>query len=228
MEAGEGVDAAGGGLLVVEGAEGGGDGLRRAEQRRQREDHHPVAQLLQLDGGEQRRLAALDHVGEERRVRDRLAHRLQFVERLRRLDEDDVGAGLVVEPPAADRLVQAERGARVGAADDHEVVVFAGVDGRAELLDLLLGGNDALALEVAALLGPLLVLEDDAGDARAHALANGAHHVERVAVAGVHVRDERHVDGSDDGAHAVEHLGRREQAVVRCAEGGGGEPRSPW
>ena len=106
---------------------------------------------------------------------------------------------------------------------NHEVVVFAGVGGGAELLDLLLGRDDALALEVAALLGPLLVLEDDAGDARAHALAHGADDVERVAVAGVHVGHERHVDGCDDGPHTVEHLGRGEQAVVGGAEGCGGE-----
>ena len=110
--------------------------------------------------------------------------------------------------------------------DDHEVVVVPSVDGGVQFLHLLLGGNDALSLEVAALLRPLLVLEDDAGDARADALAHRADDVERVAVAGVHIGHERHVDGGDDRAHAIEHLGGREQAVVGGAEGGGGEAES--
>ena len=113
--------------------------------------------------------------------------------------------------------------AGVGAADDHEVVVAARVGGGADLLGVLLGGNDALALEVAALLRPLLIFEDDPRHPGLHALAHRARDVERVAVPRVHVGHERHIDRRDDGAHAVEHLGGGEQAVVGCAEGGRGE-----
>src|SRR3990172_2327223 len=80
---------------------------------------------------------------------------------------------------------------RVGASDAPQVGAAAGVGGGAQLGRLLLGRDDPLALEVAALLGPLLVLQDDARDAERHALAHRAHDVERVAVASVHIGDER-------------------------------------
>ena len=80
-------------------------------------------------------------------------------------------------------------------------------------------GDDARALEVPAPLRPLLILQDDPRHVRLHALADGANDVQRVAVARVHVRHERHVDGRDDGAHAVEHLGGGEEPVVGRADG---------
>ena len=53
-----------------------------------------------------------------------------------------------------------------------------------------------------------------------------AHHVDRVAVAGVGVGDHRHVDGGDDPPGVVDHLGAGEQPDVGPAEqrGGGAEP----
>ena len=147
----------------------------------------------------------------------------QLVERLWRLDEDDVCPGLVVELAAADTLVEPEGTAGVGAPDDDEVAVAAGLDGSVELGDLLLGGDDALVLEVAALLGPLLVLEDDAGDASLDALTHGADDVEGVAVAGVHVGDKGDVDGAHYVAHAFHRLRHRQEADVGGSKGGGGE-----
>ena len=81
---------------------------------------------MQLFEGKERRLAAFDHVGEERRVGDGFLHGAQLVEAARGFDEDDVSASVPVELAAADRFIEAERLAGVGAADDHEVIVAAG------------------------------------------------------------------------------------------------------
>ena len=74
--------------------------------------------FLQPVGLDPRRLAELDHVGEQR-----LAHfaadALQLGLALGRFDEDHVGAGLLVELRAAQRLVEPVRGARIGARHDH-------------------------------------------------------------------------------------------------------------
>ena len=67
-----------------------------------------------------RRDPALDHVRDER-CRERLGDARELVDRLRRLDEQGVGAGLLVGAAALDRLFDAERLARVGAGDDEEV-----------------------------------------------------------------------------------------------------------
>jgi hypothetical protein len=55
-------------------------------------------------------------------------------------DEDDVGAGLAIHAAAADRLLQAEAGAGVGAGDEEEVGALAGLGGDLDLEDHLLGG----------------------------------------------------------------------------------------
>ena len=91
---------------------------------------------------------------------------LQLLDRLRRLDEQRVGARLLVGEAALDRGVEAERLARVGARDDEQVALAARVRRGADLGGVLLRRDDLLALEMAALLGPDLVLEEDAGRAR--------------------------------------------------------------
>ena len=57
-------------------------------------------------------------------------------------------------------------------------------------------------------------------------LADSADDVQGVAVAGVHVGDEGHVDGAHDVAHALHRLGHGEQADIGGAEGGGREPEA--
>ena len=114
---------------------------------------------------------------------------LELLDGLRRLDEQRVGARLLVGEAALDRRVEAERLARVGAGDDEQVALAARVGGGADLGRVLLGGDHLLALEVAALLRPHLVLEEHAGRARVLEVADGAQHVDRVAVAGVGVDD---------------------------------------
>jgi hypothetical protein len=67
---------------------------------------------------------------------------------------------------------------------------------------------------VPALLGHHLVLELDAGDPGLLVELHGADDVERVAVAGVGVGDDRDVDGGGDPAGVVHHLRTGEQPDV--------------
>src|SRR5260370_41231903 len=84
-------------------------------------------------------------------------------------------------------------GPGVGPGDDDEAGLRAGLHRRADLLDHLLGRDDQLALQVAALLRGHLVLDVDPGDPGRLVGADGAEHVQRLAVTGVRVGDDRDV-----------------------------------
>ena len=145
------------------------------------------------------------------------------VERVRRFDEAGVGAGLAGRLDAGDRFVHAVDGQRVGAGDDEEVAAPAGLDRRADLVDVVVAGDHLLAAHVAALLRPDLVLQEAAGRAGGDQLVDGAVDVERIAVAGVGVDDDRDRDAHADPPGAVDHLGLGQQAHVGLADGGGGD-----
>ena len=84
--------------------------------------------------------------------------------------------------------------------------------------DHLGGGNDLLALEMAAALGEHLVLDLDRVGAGALQHLDGAPHVERIAEAGVgidHQRAGKHLADRDD---VVGELGQRDEAIVGNAE----------
>jgi hypothetical protein len=109
-----------------------------------------------------------------------------------RVREQEIGAGLVVEIEAADRLVEALDRGRVGARNDQEIRIEARGDGGSDLLDALFGRDHRLASEMAATLGPDLILDHDAGDAGALETADGEVSVDRIAVAGIGVGGKRY------------------------------------
>ena len=75
---------------------------------------------------QQRRVAALDHVGEQRRgAAELLGNFREIVARARRLDEKDIGARLGIEPPALDRTVEILDRGGVGTADDQRLPATA-------------------------------------------------------------------------------------------------------
>ena len=92
------------------------------------------------------------------------------------------------------------------------------------LPDHLVGADQQLAAHVPALLGHHLVLELDPGDAGLLVELHGADDVDRVAVAGVGVGDDRHVDGGDDPAGVVDHL--RAASAARRRGGRSARPSS--
>ncbi len=117
-----------------------------------------------------------------------------------------------------DRFVEAEHGARVGARDDDEVGIVPRGDGGADLGEKLVERNDRLVVEVAALLREALVLDVQAGDAAPLVFAHRTGRIELVAVAGIGIGDDRHIDGGGDPAGIVRHLRHGDEPVVGIAE----------
>jgi hypothetical protein len=76
---------------------------------------------------------------------------------------------------------------------------------------------------VAASLRPDLVLQEAAGGPGGDQLDDGAVGVQRVAVAGVGVDDDRDRHAQADPPGTVDHLGLGQQAEVGLADGGGGD-----
>ena len=179
-------------------------------------DADTVAHRRQLPRRQHRRLAAFEDVA-ERRLLELPRRGSELLGRLRCLDEPDVGARLEVRVHAVDRRLQTLDGARVRARDDDHVRIAPRVHRRLDLADHLRLAHQLLALVVAALLGRDLVFEMEGGDAGLLVLPHAADHVERVAVAGVHVGDHRDVQGVHRARDVLRDLGHREQAHVRIA-----------
>ena len=93
---------------------------------------------------------------------------------LRRLDEGHVGAGFVIGRGAVDRRLEAVGRDRVGARDDDEVEVGAGVGGGLHLGDHLRLRDRLLAVEMAAALRKHLVFDLDGVGAGALQQLDGA------------------------------------------------------
>jgi hypothetical protein len=108
------------------------------------------------------------------------------------------------------------RAARIGAGDQDEVGIglVPRLCRRAVLAHGLVDRDDPPAGHVPAALGDDLVLDMDAGDARAHVFPDRADHVDRIAVAVVGVRDDGYGDGARDVAGVQVHLGHRGEARV--------------
>ena len=134
------------------------------------------------------------------------------VGRHRRVGEQQVRAGFGVEVEAPDRFGEAVRRQHVGARLDDEIGIDARVRRGADLLHHLLGGDHFLALQVAAALRPHLVLEHQAGHARALERAHRVMHVDRIAVAGVGVGEQQEI---------------RARAIARAAATFSSRPISP-
>src|SRR5215831_11954261 len=132
----------------------------------------------------------MELIGEERLV-ERRADLLHFGLRLRRFDEEEIGAGTEVSFAAAEGLVETERRARIGARKDEEVLRAARVGGNLNLVHHLFGGNDVAVGRVAALLGNHLVLELDDRYAGLLVTADRVVNIEQTAVTGVAVGDQR-------------------------------------
>ena len=111
--------------------------------------------------------------------------------------------------------------ASVGTADDYEVRILAGIDSRANLLDMLLHGDDLLASHVAAALGHDLILEHYAGGTRVLHFLYGAHDVQYVAVAVVGVGYNGNVGNGADVTQLRDHLRHGHQSNVRTGHGDG-------
>ena len=124
-----------------------------------------------------------------------------------RAQREDVGALGLEILAARKRLVEAVHRTGIGARHDEDVGIGAGVDRGADFHACLLARDHLLAAGVAAFLRADLILDHDAGGAGAGIFGDGALHVQRIAIAGVAVADQRHLAGRRAAvAERVEHL----------------------
>jgi len=134
------------------------------------------------------------------------------------MDEHGVGAGGRVGPCPAESLFHAEaRDQRLGAGDHGEGGVAPSRSGSFDLPRVLVDCHEIAANPCvkAAPLREVVVLDADAGRARALELADRPHDVDRVAVAVVAVGDDGDADGVDDAADRLERLGEGQDVRVR-------------
>ena len=150
----------------------------------------------------------------------------EIVARARRLDEQDVGARLGIEPPALDRAVEVLDRRGVGAADDQRRLRLPRIDRRPDLARHLRRGNDRLAGEMPAALGEHLVLELDRRGPCPLEQPHRPLHVERVAVAGVGIDDQRAVDAVAHQRDRFGNLGRGDEPDIGPPEPAIGDGRA--
>ena len=138
-----------------------------------------------------------------------------------RLDKDHVGAGLDIGGGTVERSFKPLHRNRVGAGDDDEIGIVQGVAHGLELRHHLSGRHDALVVIVAAFLREGLVFQMEGGNARALEGARGGLRIERIAIAGVGIGDDRHIDDIHHRGESFDNVADRDQAEVRHPGGSG-------
>jgi hypothetical protein len=149
--------------------------LGRYAQAAHGPDHHPVAHLGKLVSSEERRLAELRHIGEQRhagQAASELAEHALIVQCLR---EDRIRTRLDIELRAGNRSFEPLAGGGIGSGDDVEMASRLGAGGNFGCH--VMGCGQLLVIQVAALLGQLLVLDMDRAGA---SILEGAHHVHGI------------------------------------------------
>ena len=148
----------------------------------------------------------------------RLGEGAEHLGGVERLGEDRVGAGLHVQFRARDRAIQALAGGGIGAGDHDEVA--ARLRRRGHLGGHVVGVGEFLVVEMAAFLRQQLVLDMNRAGAGFLEHADHVHDVERFAVTGVAVDQQRQARGADDLAHEERDLVDRDDAEVRQSHRG--------
>jgi hypothetical protein len=178
--------------------------------------HDVDAGRFQFIGREQRRLAKLGDVGEDR-YPDRVLELPVLIERIDRLGEDHVGAGLDTGDRPFNRRLQAFDRDRVGACHDDEVAA-ARVDRGLDAVDHFFLRHDLFAGPVAATLGCDLIFDVHRRGAGLDQRAHGARDVERAAPTGIDVDQKRQIANVRDATDIGQHVFHRADAEVRHAE----------
>src|SRR5438874_11559210 len=96
----------------------------------------------------------------------------------------------MISLPPQQRILQAIDCVSIGACNDHEVGVLPRIDSSAYLLRHLFHGDNLLALHMAALLRPDLVLDMQSSNTSAFILVYSSSHIDWIAVAGICICDQ--------------------------------------
>jgi hypothetical protein len=109
--------------------------------------------------------------------------------------------------------------ARVRTGNDDEVGIPPGVDRRMDLADHLGGADDLLSLVMAAFLRAHLILDVECRDPGFLVFADSADHVDRIAIAGIGIGDDRDADRLDRQSDKANILGQGQQSEIGIAVG---------
>ena len=162
-----------------------------AASKRQRVGGDLEPERLEPRRRQHRREPLLHHVRHHRQ-RELGTEPLHLALGERRFGKEDVGAEVRERAAPLERLVEAERPARVGAREDEDVgALLAGVDRRPDARQRLRSRHHRLAGGVAAALRRHLVFDHHRGEPGARVALHRALDVDRVAEAGVAVADHR-------------------------------------
>ena len=107
-----------------------------------------------------------------------------------------------------------------GARNDDQVLVAPRVERRLDFVNELFARNQAdVETFVAGAFGRHLIFDVQRSDASLLELADTAHRVDGVAIAGFTIADDGNVDRVDDVARLVDHFRKRQQPGIGEAEG---------
>ena len=115
-------------------------------------------------------------------------------------------------------LIQAQRGARVGARDDEEIRIFAGIRGNPDFVDHIFDRHNAPAWRMTAFLGNFLILNLNSRAACVLKPFDGVFDVEQTTEAGIGVTDQRCTGSTGNAAHALHHVGVCRNPGIRQAK----------
>src|SRR5215831_13394982 len=180
-------------------------------------DREPITHALGIPKRNLRSLASPHHV-EKTRPLDETRHCGDLLDGLRRLHKRHVGAGRQRRVGTADRLLESEHCAAVGARNDEKVRVAFSCDRRPDFRQVLVKGNNCLVVEVPALFWEALVFDMQAGDATPLIFPHRASRIEHVAVTRIRVGNDRHIDSGGNATGIVGHLGHSQEPVIRIAQ----------
>ena len=181
-----------------------------------RPDRQRKAHLLQFSSRNLGRSAGRHHVGDQAGTTfgQCLADPAKLIHRFGRLDEHDVGAGFGKGPTPFDGLLQAERGAGIGASDHQKVIAAARIDRDLDALNRVSQRHHPTVRRVPAFLGHLLILDLDGLHTGLLVAAHSLTDIDQSTKSGVGIGDQRARDALGDGSGALDHVAKAHQAGV--------------
>jgi len=138
----------------------------------------------------------------------------QLLLRLGCLNKHHIGSGSGIGVGSSNGFFEAERRTRIGARDDQEIRIPAGIQGRAEFLHHLFAGDHFFPVVMAAPLGGHLIFKVQGSDPSGLEGPDGAPHINGIAVPGIGIADHGDRHGLNDAPQPIHHLRESEEADV--------------
>src|SRR6266568_4529703 len=151
------------------------------------EDDDSISQTLEFVCRHIRCLAALrDHVDQQGGINS-VSDTFNFIDGLRRFNEDDIGANFTTRFAACNRFLEPQAGTGVRTSNDHKVRVAPRRTGRLDFFHEFPPIHHLFAFIVTTTLWRHLIFDMDTSGTDGFHLAHGTHQIDGIAVAGVSI-----------------------------------------